>query len=305
MRKQMVAVLCATAAGALLAGCGDDDNAALAATDERAAPERPTLRFAVTEMKGLEQLQREFGAFQDALEEAADVDLELFPVSDRAAAAVALAADRVDMVFTGPAEYVVLQARTEAEPVVAIRRPGYSSCIWTTTGSGITELADLAGEAVAMEDIGSTSAHLGPAQMLADAGLDLDDDVEVNFVGGAMQEALIRGDVAAVGAGCHDYDEFMDAADDAEEFTLLERGDQLPDDVIAARPGLDEAIIDRVRSAFDDAWPQLREAMVEGEENEKFAEASLVALPDDSDYDIVRSMYRTVGVEDFTQFIGD
>ncbi|TJX07567.1 MAG: phosphonate-binding protein, partial [Mesorhizobium sp.] len=41
------------------------------------------VKFAVTDMEGLEALQQEFGAFQTALEEATGLDVELFPVSSR------------------------------------------------------------------------------------------------------------------------------------------------------------------------------------------------------------------------------
>jgi phosphonate transport system substrate-binding protein len=295
MKTKFVGAACAVIVTAGLAGCAGN----AVATDQQ-----PVVRLAVTEMKGMEQLQREFAAFEAELEARADVEIELYPVSNRAAAAVALAADQVDLVFTGPAEYVVMAARAEVEPVVGIRRPGYSSCIWTTSDSGVTDLSDLAGTTVAMEDIGSTSAHLGPSQILADAGVDPLEDLEVVFVGGAMQEALERGDVAAVGAGCHDYDEFL-AAGDAADFVLLEHGPQLPDDVILARAGFDDEIIERIRAAFEDGWEELREAMVAGEENEKFAEATLVPAPSDADYDVVRSMYQTVGVDDFAEFIGE
>lgn len=291
---KFVSILCGSLVVLALAGCGEDAGAS----------GQPTVRLAVTEMKGLEQLQREFGAFETELEKAADVELELFPVSDRAAAAAALVSEQVDLVFTGPAEYVVMAAKSKVVPVIGIRRPGYSSCIWTSSDSGVTALADLKGETVAMEDVGSTSAHLGPSQILADAGIDPESDLEVKFVGGAMQEALKRGDVAAVGAGCHDYEEFKSEGK-AADFKLLEHGPQLPDDVILARAGLDEQVIDRLRTAFEEGWPELRSAMVKGEENEKFAEATLVAKPVDEDYDVVRSMYQTVGVNDFTEFVGD
>lgn len=278
------------------AGCGDDGDAAAASEG--------TVRFIVTELKGLEELQREFGEFQRVFEEQSGLDLELFPVSSRSAAAAALDADRVDLVFTGPSEYVVLRERVSVTPVVAIERPGYASCIYTTAASGISSLTDLEGEHVAMEDVGSTSAHLGPSVMLADAGLDPMDDVEVVLVGDAMHEALKRGDVAAVGAGCHDYDEFV-AEEERDAFPVIARGDQLPADVIVARPDLDEATVELVRSTFEDHWDELREAMLSGEENQKFADAELVAVPEDSDYDVVRRMFSAIGVDDFGEFVGE
>lgn len=277
-----------------LAGCGGGE---AGAGDE-------TVRLIITELKGMEELQREFGEFEAVFEEESDLELELFPVSSRAAAAAALDAERADLAFTGPAEYVVLRERTGAVPVVAIERPGYSSCIYTTAGSGVEALGDLAGQKVAMEDVGSTSAHLGPSQMIQDAGLDPMEEVEVVLVGDAMHQALVQGDVAAVGAGCHDYEEFV-AEDERDRFPVVERGDQLPADVIVAREGLDDATIGSVRTTFETHWEDLREAMLAGEENQKFADAELVATPEDGDYDVVRSMFQAVGVEEYSEFVGD
>jgi phosphonate transport system substrate-binding protein len=197
-----------------------------------------------------------------------------------------------------------MRQRTGAQPVVAIRRPGYRSCVWTKRGSGVSALSDLRGRSIAMEDVGSTSAHLGPAKLLLDAGVDPQRDVEVRLVGDAMQEALERGDVDAVGAGCHDYEAFMENEDRAA-YPLVTEGPELPADVIVAREGLPGRDVARVRRAFERHWPGLRAAMAQGEENAKFRDAELVAVPSDADYDVVREMYRAVGVEDFTRFVGD
>jgi phosphonate transport system substrate-binding protein len=286
------AAVLVTAAALVAAGCGG--------SGEGSADGR--VRMAVTDLQGLEELQREFGAFVEAFEERSGLDIELFAVTDRAAAAAALASDRVDLVFTGPAEYVVMRARTDAVPVVAIRRPDYHSCIYTTVTSGVTRVGDLGGRKIAMSDIGSTSGHLGPSQLLLDAGLNPLRDLEVLTVGDAVHEALRRGDVAAVGIGCHDYDEFM-ASDDPARYRMLVEGPPLPPDVIVARPDLPPGLVDRVRSTFEGHFPTLLAAMLEGKDNAKYEDAELV-LVDDGDYDVVRSMYRAIGVDDFTTFVG-
>ena len=293
--RRVIGVLAAVTVLSVGTGCGDDKAAEASGS---------TLRFVVTELKGLEELQREFGAFQETFEKESGLKLKFFPVSSRAAAAAALDADRADLVFTGPAEYVALQARVGVSPVVAIERPGYSSCIYTSRESGVKELGDLAGTKVAMEDVGSTSAHLGPSLILDDIGIDPQSDVEVVLVGDAMHEALVRGDVAAVGAGCHDYEEFV-AEDERDEFPVLARGEQLPADVIVGREGLDQETVDTIRATFEEHWPALREAMLEGEENQKFSDARIVAVPNDKDYDPVRAMYRAVGVDDYSEFVGE
>ena len=291
-----VMALAVVGAAVLAAGCGGDD-AEGEGTD--------TVRFAVTDLTGLEELQREFGAFVEAFESETGLAMEFFPVSDRTAAAAALGSDRVDMVFTGPAEYVVMRERTDAEPVVSIHRPGYRACIYTTTDSGFDSLEDLAGEAIAMSDVGSTSGHLGPSQVFAEAGMEMPGAVEVLTVGDAVHQALVRGDVAAAGVGCHDYEQALEEEDDPSAFEVIAEGEDLPADVIIARPELDDDVVETVRGAFEQSWDAvLLPAILEGKDNQKYDGAILEAEPEDSDYDAVRDMYRAVGVDDFSDFVG-
>lgn len=289
---RLAALAVAMLAAGTLAGCGT------------AGPDEGTIRLAVTDLQGLEELQREFGAFETELSRVTGLEVELSPVSDRVGAAGALEGDQVDFVLTGPAEYVVFAERTDARPLVAIRRPDYHSCVYTSAGSGITDVTQLRGRAIAMSDVGSTSGHLGPSQLLVDAGLDPQRDLEVLTVGNAQHEALVRGDVAAVGTGCHDYEEFVAGEPDpAAAFPVLVEGPPLPPDVVVHRAGLDPAVVETVRTAFTDHFPALLAAMLQGADNAKYDGAELVAV-DDGDYDVVRSMYRAIGVADTTEFVG-
>ena len=276
----------------LLSACGSAD--ATTGSEE-------TLRFAVTDLEGLEELQREFGAFVDVFEDKSGMDMEFFAVTDRTAAAAALENDEVDIVFTGPAEYIVLHERTNAEPIVALERPGYSSCVYTTADSGIDTIEDLRGGEVAMSDLGSTSGHLGPSQIFVEHGMDPMEDLTVHTVGNTVHEALRRGDVDAVGIGCHDYEEFMDAEDDPTQFVLIEQGELLPPDVIMAGPNVEAETIQLVEETFTENFDEILAAMLEGEDNAKFDGANLVKV-DDADYDVVRSMYEAIGANDFTEF---
>ncbi|GAA4283299.1 hypothetical protein GCM10022261_08300 [Brevibacterium daeguense] len=293
-RRITTAVFSLLAAGSL-AACGGGEAEANSADN--------SLRFAVTDLQGMEELQREYGAFQDVFEEKSGMEMEFFAVTDRTAAAAALQNDEVDIVFTGPAEYVVLHERTDAEPVVAIERPGYRSCIYTSAESEVDSLDDLKGEKVAMSDVGSTSGHLGPSQIFVDAGIDPMNDLEVLTVGDTVHEALKRGDVAAVGIGCHDYEEFMQT-DDPADFPILTEGDQLPPDLLMASSSLDEEKVETVRQTFTENFDELLTAMLEGKDNAKYEGAALVEVTDE-DYDVVRSMYRAIGADDFTEFVGD
>ena len=61
-----------------------------------------TLRLAVTDIVGLENLQREYAGFQKILSEKSGMKVELFPVPNRTAAVEALNAKKIDLVLTGP-----------------------------------------------------------------------------------------------------------------------------------------------------------------------------------------------------------
>jgi phosphonate transport system substrate-binding protein len=117
----------------------------LAATIAFAAPvlAQDTIRFAVTDLDGLEELQQNMGPFKDAFEAASGLKVEFFPVSGRTVAVEAMAADQVDFVLTGPAEYVVFNGRLKAQPVVVWTRPNYRSSLIVSADSPVKTLAQV------------------------------------------------------------------------------------------------------------------------------------------------------------------
>jgi len=139
----------------------------LAVANQAAAQE--TIRFAVTDIDGLEALQREMGPFKDAFEAASGLKVEFFPVSGRTVAVEAMTAEQVDFVLTGPAEYVVFNARLDAQPVVTFQRPDYYSTVVVLDSSPIQSPEGLKGAKISFGEIGSTSQHLGPVDLLAKA----------------------------------------------------------------------------------------------------------------------------------------
>ncbi|MGP1384241.1 MAG: phosphate/phosphite/phosphonate ABC transporter substrate-binding protein [Thainema sp.] len=273
--------------------------------DSSTARPPETLRLAVTDVQGLEELQRDYGAFRDELEATLGRAVEFFPVADRAAAAVALQSDQVDVVFTGPAEYVVINAKTQAIPFLAITRPNYFSAIAVRADSGITSAEQLKGQKLSMSDIGSTSGHLGPSKILVDQGLDPQADLEVLMLGDAELQALKNGDVVAWGGSYIDYERFLEA-EGAEEsdYPILFRGEMLPSDVMVASKSLDPALVEEMRDKMLANQDALIAAITSVDANEKFVGSELVSV-DDSDYDPVREAYKAIGVDEFTEFVGN
>jgi phosphonate transport system substrate-binding protein len=280
--------------------------AALAAALPAAAQAPNELRFAVTDVVGLENLQREWGPFQRALEQRTGLKISFFAVTNRTAAAEAMAARRVDLVFTGPAEYVVFRARTNAVPVVAIARAEYYPLVVVRADSGVTDVDGLKGKRVAFGSIGSTSRHLGPMQLLADMGLNPRTDIQPMHVAANVGfEGLRRGDIAAMGMNHTDFTRLLER-DQGTTYFVLARGRDLPMDLIVAGSHVPADSVERVRKAIAENQPEMMRAILAGEgENVKFTGMRWVPSVRDEDYNYVRKMYRTIGQTQFADFVGN
>lgn len=262
------------------------------------------VRFAVTDIDGLESLQREYGPFKEAFEKASGLKIDLFPVSGRTAAVEAMAADQVDFVLTGPAEYVVFNARLKSQPVVVWTRPNYKSSIVVLDESPAKSLADLKGKKISFGEIGSTSQHLGPATILADGGLAYGKDYEPVFLKvNVAAEAMLKGDLGAIGMNQTHLERVRKAYPD-KKFRSIGDGPILPDDVILASPKVKPETLEAFRKAFADHADAIHAAVVTTKENKKFDGGKFRATVTDADYDIVRKMYVNIGIKEFTNFIG-
>ena len=263
-----------------------------------------TIRFAVTDIDGLESLQREMGPFKDAFEAASGLKVEFFPVSGRTVAVEAMAADQIDFVLTGPAEYVVFNARLDAQPVVTWNRPDYYSNVVVLDASPIRSAEDLKGQKVSFGEIGSTSQHLQPATLLADAGLTYGSDYEPVFLKrNVAMEALIKGEIAAIGLNRTHIDQMTEAFPD-QKLRVLIKGDELPNDILLASAKVPADVVDTVRKTFAEQGDALLAAITSTDENEKYIGGSFDASVTDGDYDGVRQMFVNVGVAEFTEFMG-
>jgi len=283
--------------------------AALTLTATTSATAAETIRFAVTDVEGLEALQREFKPFADVLAQASGMKVEMFPVTSRTAAAEAMRAEKVDFVLTGPAEYVVMQKLAKAYPVVGFSRPDYFSAIIVMADSGINAPAELKGKTVAFDDIGSTSGHLGPMQLLADYGLAPAKQVKPMHVNrNIAHEALKRGDVAAIGVNYRSWTDRVRAKDTdlpPGAFKVIARGPDLPNDLLLAGPHVDKAVVEKVRTVFGERSDDLIAAILKGEDNQKYKGMKFLPGVKDADYDYVRQAYATIGYPQYSDFVGN
>jgi len=267
-----------------------------------------TWKLAVTDVEGMERLQLEWGPFRDALEAATGDSFEFFAVNSRTAAAEALRAKSVDFVVSGPAEYIVINKLTEARPLVGLGRPDYFCAIVVRADSGIASMADLEGRKVAFGDVGSTSNHLCPIQLIADYGVDPINGIErIHTSRNIAHEALKKGDVAAIGTNARSWMEGPRAKDESVPygfFRMLARSGDMPNDMLMVGAHVPAEAAEAVRDAIIDNKQQIIAGIVAHEENGKYVGMDLVKI-EDRDYDVVRAMYGNAGYPQFDNFIGE
>ncbi|WP_413378535.1 phosphate/phosphite/phosphonate ABC transporter substrate-binding protein [Alkalihalobacillus sp. 1P02AB] len=262
--------------------------------EEQNWPEK--IRFADTGLEGLEELQREFGPFKDALEEVLDIEVEFFAVNDRVIGATALEYEQVDILLAGPSEYAQIKSVVPgAEPIVGIERADYHAAIIVHEDSEYQTLEDIKGTKVAMKDAGSTSGHIGPSQILIEAGFDLDRDVNIQLLDGARIEAFKNRDVDVLATGIKDYEQMVEE-DGEGKYRLLVEGPPLPNDVFVASPALPKEFLEELTSAILENQGTILASILETGENDKYLEAKFVDA-DDADYDSMREAYRVLGME--------
>lgn len=269
------------------------------------AAQADIIKFGVTDITGLESLQTEYGDFVAVLEEITGDEVKFFPVNSRTAAVEAIANGHVDYILTGPAEYIVFRARAKAVPVVAWQRLNYFTQLVVTNESSIRTLADMKGKIVAFGDVGSTSTHLGPAQLLASIGLMPNKDYKaLNIHRNVSVEAMLKGDVDAVAVGSSHLINIRDNFPDVG-LRVAARGPDLPNDVLVAGAHVPTAQVEKMRAAFVNNAKKLMEAALKGEENKKYSGGQFIPNVKDSDYEYVRQAYITVGASNLAKFIDE
>lgn len=254
------------------------------------------LKLAVTDILEPEVLKKNYEPFRAELETILGIPVELYPSGSFTEAAVALQAGTLNFVLAGPSEYVVIHARTNAVPVIAITRPNYLSVIAIPSNSNIKSLSDLKGKTIAMSDIGSTSGHLGPTKMLMAAGLDPQSDLTVKMLGdqGSIT-AIQQGTVDAWAGSFIDYQQYLQPSTASTiSFPILEKSPPLPNDVFIASQTLEPEWIEICKTLMIKHQTQLIQALLIGEKNQKY-QGSQLAPVSDGDYDVIRDAYKAIG----------
>ncbi|MEB3337177.1 MAG: phosphate/phosphite/phosphonate ABC transporter substrate-binding protein [Leptolyngbyaceae bacterium] len=252
------------------------------------------IRFAVSDVKGIEGLEKDYEPLRLLLEKILETKVEFFPVDSYIAAVSALQQDQVDLVFTGPSEYVVMRARTNAVPIAAIERQNYYSILATRSDSGIKSVQDLKGKTIAMWEVGSTSGYLGPTKLLIDAGLDPKVDVTIKLLGKKGLDALKNGDVDAWGGGFVRHEKFLKDKNLTEaDLPIVAKGVSLPSDPFVLNSKLDAALVANIQQRIFQNQAEILAAIAPAD-GAKFTGGKMIKIQD-TDFDMIRQVYKVMG----------
>ncbi|QMS92422.1 phosphate/phosphite/phosphonate ABC transporter substrate-binding protein [Nostoc edaphicum CCNP1411] len=277
------------------AGCTTGVNSTNNSSDQTEITAPKNIKFAVTDITGIEDLQQDYGAFRTTLEDILDIKVEFFPVENPTAAAPALLSREVDIVFAGPSEYLILNARAKAIPIIAIERTNYHSIIVVRVDSKIKLLSQLKGKTIAMRKIGSTSGHIAPTKLLIDAGLDPKTDFKVVMLDDKGVEALKKGEVDAWATASDRYKNILESEGLLEkDFSIIFKGPLLPNDVFVASNQLAPNFIADIRSRMIQHQDKLIQSLLTSKALQRYKGSKLIAA-NDADYNMIREVYQKIG----------
>ena len=198
--------------------------------------------------------------FGKALAQLTGIPFRVTVASDYAAVIEALRNRTADLAFVHPAGYVL--ANREAKAMIVARnlwhgKASFTSRIYVRKEAGLKSLEDLRGKTIAFVDPASSSGYIYPMLLLMQRGLVKGRDPktffrEVVFSGShdASMQALLNGHVDAIASFDMAREQYLKDPAQREKLGWVAETPPIPEAGIAARPGLDPAVVNRVRTAL-------------------------------------------------------
>ena len=239
--------------------------------------------------------------FAQVLAKLVGVPFRVTVASDYAAVIEALRNRTADLAFVHPVGYVL--ANREAKATIVARnlwhgKASFTSRIYVRKDSGLTRLEDLRGRTIAFVDPASSSGYTYPMVMLIQRGLVKNRDPktffrEVVFSGAhdASMRALQNGHVDAIASFDLAREQYLKDPAERDRIVHIAETPPIPEAGIAARDGLDPALVERIRAALLQVrGPEYAGLLKRLYEIDGFEPAA------DRDYDPVRAAVELLGV---------
>jgi phosphonate transport system substrate-binding protein len=223
------------------------------------APEKP-LHLVLTPSQKPTDLLAAGQDFARVVARLAGLPVRVTVASDYAAVIEAMRNRTADLAFVHPVGYVL--ANREARATIVAKnvwhgKTTFTARIFVRKDSGLRRLEDLRGRSMAFVDPASSSGYIYPMVMLIQRGLVQNRDPktffrDVAFSGShdAGMRALLNGHVDALASFDLAPQQYLKDPAERERVTWIAETPPIPEAGIAAREGLDPAVVARVRQAL-------------------------------------------------------
>lgn len=231
----------------------------------------------------------------------AGIPMRATVASDYAAVIEALRNRTADLAFVHPGGYVL--ASREAKARIVARnlwhgKSSFTSRLYVRKESGLKTVDDLRGKTIAFVDPASSSGYIYPMVLLIQKGLVKNRDPktffkEVVFSGAhdASMRALLNGHVEVIASFDNAREQYLKDPAERERVVFVAETPEIPEAGVAARDGLDPAVVARVRAALLSI-----KAPVHADLLKRLYEIDGFAPAEDRDYDPVRAAIELLGV---------
>ncbi len=228
------------------------------------------------------------------------VPVRVTVASDYAAVIEALRNRTADLAFVHPAGYVI--ANREAKAMIVAKnlwhgKTTFTARVYVRKDSGLKTIEDLRGKTMAFVDPASSSGYIYPMVMLIQRGLVKNRDPktffrEVMFSGShdASMRALQNGHVDAICSFDLAREQYLKDPAERERIVYVAETPPIPEAGIAAREGLDPAVVARVRAALLQIRGPAYAALLK-----RVYDIDGFEPADDKDYDPVRQAVDLLG----------
>jgi phosphonate transport system substrate-binding protein len=254
----------------------------------------PVLKVALLPDENASALIKRNQPLKDYLEKTLDKKIELIVTTDYSSMIEAMRFGRIDIAYFGPLSYVLAKSKSNIEPfasMVTDGKPTYRSVVIANANAGVNTLADIKGRKMVYGDRASTSSHLIPKTMLAQAGVLADRDYQQNFVGAhdAVAVNVANGNGDAGGLSEVIWKSLLERKlVDASKVKVLGYSKDYPQYPWTIQSTLSPELKAKVRNAF----LTLRDPAVL-----KHFKAEGFAPVTDKDYDVIREMGKLLHLD--------
>lgn len=266
----------------------------LAAPVHAADPNPDTLKVALLPDENASELIKRNQPLKDYLEKELGKKIELIVTTDYSSMIEAMRFGRIDLAYFGPLSYVLAKSKADIEPFAAMvsdGKPTYRSVIIANANANVNSLSDIKGKKVAFGDRASTSSHLIPKTMMAEAGVVHDRDYQQHFVGthDAVAVNVANGNAEVGGLSEVIWKTLLERKlVDAGKVKVIAYSKEYPQYPWTIRSDLKPELKDKIRTTF----VNLKDSVVL-----KNFKADGFAPITDKDYDVIRDMGKLLGID--------